>query len=87
MQKSMLIRHKRSAGVRAISSIAGLVVLVSVVTTVVLALASAGYLLRAIRRKAREEKTPSDWYTLPGRRLGFDTESSAFAAPTVAPSI
>ena len=86
-EKNMLIPGKRRTGVRAISSIAGLVVLVSVVTTVVLALASAGYLLRAVRRKVRKEEIPLDWYTVPGPRLGFDSESSAIAARTVGPSI
>lgn len=79
-----MISGKRFAG-GGIPSIEGLVVLVSVIMTLGLAWVSGGYLLRAIRRKSRKEEIPLDWYTIPGRRLVFDAESSGFAAPTVAP--
>ena len=65
----------------------GMVVLVSFIVTVALAWVGGGYLLRAVQRKPRKNETPMDWYTIPGRRLGYDPESSAFAAPTISPSI
>ena len=87
MKESKLIGGERFVGLRGIPSIVGMVVLVSFIVTVGLAWVSGGYLLRAVRRKSRNEETPMDWYKIPGRGLGFATESSAFAAPTVGLSI
>ena len=87
LKESKLIGGERFVGLKGIPSIAGMVVLVSFIVTVGLAWVSGGYLLRAVRRKSRNEETPMDWYTIPGRGLGFAAESSAFAAPTVGPSI
>jgi hypothetical protein len=87
LKKSKLISGKKFAGLRGIPSVVGMVVLVSFIVTVGLAWVSGGYLLRAIRRTLRKKETPMDWYTIPGRGLGFAAESSAFAAPTMGPSI
>ena len=87
LNKNKLISGKKFAGLRGISSIVGMIVLVLFIVTLGLAWTSSGYLLRAVRRKSRKQETPLDWYAIPGRRLGFDAGASAFAAPTMGPSV
>ena len=84
MKDNKLIYCKKFLSVRAIPSIVGLGLLLSVVMTVGLACVAGGYLLRAIRPKSRKKETPSDWYSLPGR---FDLSGESPIASSVGPSI
>ena len=84
----MLIRGKRlSARVSAIPPMLGLIVLVSVVMTVGLAVVSAGYILRRMRRKSEKERTPLDWYTIPGPPPNLDAGPNESALAPVGLSI
>jgi hypothetical protein len=70
--RSILIRSKWVYSViGVITSVLASVVLLAVATVVVV-VTSAGSILAPIRRESRREKTPPDWYAIPGRSVSKD---------------